>query len=577
LQWQQDLDTLSTQLPRLHPNLFFHVSPADWNAAIGDLRAAIPQLSDVEVMAGMARVTAVVGDGHTNLFLTQRNSSFRLLPIQLRWFDDGLFVIGVSPGYPRALGARVRQIGDVSLEQAYQAVSAIISHENDSWVREQSPNYLVNADLLQALKIAKSNALVTFVLEDAAGGFTLDIASQTPGTAASQISKPDPSAGFTPLWRQHMDRNYWFTYIGSSRTLYFAYNVCAEQADLSFAQFNAQLWQTFDANPVDRLVIDLRNNSGGNSAVINPFLISGEARVDRFTATRPVVIIGRRTFSSGILAAIVMRQGPVYFVGEASGGSPNSYGNVLTLMLPNSRLNVSYSTKYFSFPDYPEGPLMPDVPLRSYSADYFARHDPFLAAVLADTRSVLPSASVFDAAAPRLDTPVAPGSLATVFPDLAGVTAADATSLPLPEELSGVQVLVNGKTAPILTVRVGQINFQMPQSTDTGIVPVSIRRGGSEVAAYRAWVAAAAPGIFATTRSAEVVTLWGTGAGVDTQAVPRVYFGADQGEVQFTGLNPSFPGLWQINVRAPAGLSGETPVFVALGGNASNGAIASVF
>ncbi len=562
LAWQQDLDTIATQLPRLHPNLFFQVSRPDWNQAVADLRAAIPQLTDVQVMAGLARVTALVGDGHTNLFLTQRNASFRLLPLTMRWFDDGLYITAAGALYPRALGARVEQIGDVPLEQAYAAVSAIISHENDSWVREMSPLYLVNADLLQALNITGSNASATFVLKDAKGQFTLEVASGDPGASVKLASAPDPNNGFTALWQQHTDRYYWHTYVASSKLLYFAYNVCAEQSDLSFAQFNQQFWQTFDANPVDTMVIDLRNNTGGNSAVINPFVASGLARVNRLADVRVVVIIGRRTFSSGILTAITLKQGPVYIVGEASGGSPNSYGEVLTLVLPNSKLNVSYSTRHFSFVGYPDGPLMPDVPVRSYSADYFARHDPFLGAVLADTRTVFHTAAVFNAAAPRLDQPVAPGSLATVFADLG-------------DDLTGISVLVNGRSAPLLAVTSGQINFQVPEATEPGIGTVSIRRRGGEVASYSAWIAAAAPGIFAVKGAAPVITIWATGQG-GSGDLPRVYFGAELADVLYSGAS-SYPGLWQINVLVPPAASGEMPVFVAIGGNASNGASAGIF
>jgi hypothetical protein len=74
----------------------------------------------------------------------------------------------------------------------------------------------------------------------------------------------------------------------------------------------------------------------------------------------------------------------VTLVGQPTGGSPNSYGNVQTLVLPNSQLRVNYSTRYFSFPDLPPGSLMPDVTVPVYSSDHFARHDPFLAAALAD-------------------------------------------------------------------------------------------------------------------------------------------------------------------------------------------------
>ena len=64
-------------------------------------------------------------------------------------------------------------------------------------------------------------------------------------------------------------------------------------------------------------------------------------------------------------------------------------------------------------------------------------------------------------------TPVAPGSLVSLFGlDLAPATAV-AASRPLPRELQGVQVLVGGVEAPLLAVVVGddgssQINFQIP-------------------------------------------------------------------------------------------------------------------
>ena len=206
--------------------------------------------------------------------------------------------------------------------------------------------------------------------------------------------------------------------------------------------------------------------------MINPFLISGAARANLISSVRAAVIIGQHTFSSGILDAIQLKQGPVIFVGEPSGGSPNSYGEVQTLVLPNSQLNVSYSTRYFNT-GYPDGPLMPDVAVPIYSADYFARHDPFLAAVLADAApaSTFNSRAVINAATLRPDAPVAPGSLATLFADLGSAVSADAASIPLPAKLGGMEVLVDGVAAPLLAVRPGQVNFQVPSA----LVPRSRR------------------------------------------------------------------------------------------------------
>ncbi len=53
---------------------------------------------------------------------------------------------------------------------------------------------------------------------------------------------------------------------------------------------------------------------------------------------------------------------------------------------------------------------------------------------------------------------------------------------------------------------------------------------------------------------------------------PRVYIGAELAEVGYSGLQPSFPGLWQINVKAPAAApAGQVPIFAAIGGLANNG------
>jgi uncharacterized protein (TIGR03437 family) len=618
--WRQDLDTLATQLPALHPNLFFQTPRSVFDGAVIDLRAAIPDLSDAEVMVGLAHIVALPGDGHTSLSLTQGNSLFHFLPLQFRWFEDGLFVVAASQSYARVLGSKVIQIADRPVEEVYQAVAGLVSHENDIWVRSVSPNYLFITDVLHALKIAPSVESVRLLLDLNGTRLTLDVASIDLASFPTLAASPDAATGFIPYYRQHGDQNYWFTYIESSRTLYFAYNVCEEQAGLPFAQFNNQLWATFDSKPVERFIIDLRNNTGGNSAVLNPFLASRSARGNKVSAVKPVVIIGRRTYSSAILNAIAIRQGgPVTLVGEPSGGSPNSYGEVQTLTLPNSQLSVSYSTRYLSFPGYPAGSLLPDVTVPIYAADWYARHDPFLAAVLSGAAPGAGSApqsgtvAVVNSAGFRGNAAVAPGSLAAAFGDFSGVTDGDAAAIPLAKQLNGVQVLVNGQAAPLIAVRAGQINFQVPSSALPGNASVHVQRNGTDLAAGSAQVAVAAPGLFVAdalnlanpgavldedshlvtdaspAHRGSMIQIYASGQGAtdppvddgaasgalppaQSRLVPRVYFAGELAEVLFSGLQPAFPGLWQINVRVPesAALSGQTPVFVTIGSNVSN-------
>jgi uncharacterized protein (TIGR03437 family) len=576
--WQQDLDTIATELPRRHPNLFFQSPRAVFDQSVADLRAAIPGATDAEVLTGLARLVALAGDGHTNLFLTQANPRFRLLPLTLRWFEDGLFVVAAAD--PAVLGARVLRIGDRSVDEAYQAVTPLISHENDSWVQEISPDYLVNADILLALRIAPSNATVTFEFE-ALGRrrFTLDLPSLDPGRTLPLTAAPDPAAGALPLYRQNARRNYWGAYIESSRTLYFAYNVCAEDPNLPFSRFNDSLWALFDSRPVDLLVIDLRNNSGGDSSVLNPFFQSGFERAERFAAIRPVVIIGRRTYSSAINNAVTAKAGPVTLVGEPSGGSPNSYGQVQSLVLPYSGLRVSYSTRYFSYPNLPPGPLLPDVHVPIYSADYFARHDPFLAAARAGAPPPVPPASglaVTNAASFR--GPVAPGSLAAIRGEGTGL---------LPH------VEVNGQVVTVVTKDAPATDLLIPSDLPPGPATIRVTNlDGREIASGIFAVVPAAPGLFtifpndiawpATALDNDnsisyshpatpgtVIQLLGTGQGT-SGTPPRAFMGPEEAEVVANAADPLSPGLWRIDVRVPESVSGLVPVYVTVGTAVSN-------
>src|SRR5689334_9912602 len=108
--WREDLRTLTTSLPTLHPNFYFQVSRNDFQSTAAALDAQIPGLSDSQIIVRMAALVALAGDAHTNLLLTQSAGNFRLFPIRIQWFDEGLFVIASLPGAERAIGKRIIRI-----------------------------------------------------------------------------------------------------------------------------------------------------------------------------------------------------------------------------------------------------------------------------------------------------------------------------------------------------------------------------------------------------------------------------------------------------------------------------------
>ena len=191
-----------------------------------------------------------------------------------------------------------------------------------------------------------------------------------------------------PVARQDPAANYWFRYLADSRTLLFRYNRCTEMDTLPFAEFARRMFAVLDRSPVDRVIVDLRANSGGNSQVIAPFRDPLLANPDRARKDRLFVLIGRRTFSSGSMNAAQFARNAT-LVGQGTGGGMDSYGETRTFRLTHSRLLVRYSTKFFAMTkEYPwtaRNPLTlePDISAPLTWADYRAGRDAALELAIA--------------------------------------------------------------------------------------------------------------------------------------------------------------------------------------------------
>jgi uncharacterized protein (TIGR03437 family) len=216
---------------------------------------------------------------------------------------------------------------------------------------------------------------------------------------------------------------------------------------------------------------------------------------------------------------------------------------------------------------------------------------------------------------------VTPGQIVALFGSelTNNNAAASAITLPLPRVLQNTTIYVNGVAAPLFFASNGQINFQVPYSTATGLASIVVLREDGMAAQGFINVYPTAPALFAanaagkgqaaalnedfssnsSTRRAKKgssVILFGTGTGAQLvngngQAVglndgeastgnllivtadrPTVMIGGRAANVAFSGLSPGLVGLWQLNVQipndAPSGSGIE--VLVKLGKRSAN-------
>lgn len=372
--WQQDVRYLGDELVRLHMNAF-HSTPENifWGQ-IERLEEAVPYLSDAEVLVEMMRIVASVGDAHTR-FSAWNTGLLHGLPMDLRWYSDGLFVRGIGQAYPEALGKRVVKIGSLTPEEIYTQLLPLISYENEPWARLNSSNLLNIFEVFQALDAVDVNGRVTLTLEDEMGEeFSLAIDPLEPGESVDFLNAEENPA----YYKSKPELPFWFDYREASRTLYFRYSACVDLT--GFRSTMQALWDLVEQQPVERLVVDLRGNGGGNSLQFERYFmpeLKKHPQLDH--PERLFVLIDRGTFSSASDNAARLRiDSRATFVGEPTGGSPNGYGEVRRFQLPNSGAQVSYSTKYFKNMDTDITSIQPDLQVEIPARAVFSGQDPVL-------------------------------------------------------------------------------------------------------------------------------------------------------------------------------------------------------
>jgi hypothetical protein len=378
--WVQDVDYLWSQLPRLHIDLFGTLKQSEFDHDISVLRDAVPDLSDQEIKLGIARIVAKVGDGHTTPF---RNwtSGFQRLALALRWYSDGLFIVRTGTGLEGFVGSKILRIGNTETADALEKVSEIISFDNETNLRQRSIWYLRNVTVLNLLGIVERPDSARYTIVTREGDTTSVVFSGTSG----KIDWTPIQTEKLPLYLRNGDAPFWYEQLVESRTLFFKYNQCT--AVDKFRGVAAELKERIGSGAFDRLVIDFRGNGGGNSAIFSRHLLSflrEDAYINR--KGRLFSVIDGGSFSSAVLNAISLKHGTnAITIGSSTGGKPNHFGNTRYFSLPNSGLNIQYSTMRFELlPELGDVPSFePDVPIPMRSTDYFSGKDPVFDWILA--------------------------------------------------------------------------------------------------------------------------------------------------------------------------------------------------
>ncbi|MEL6638487.1 MAG: hypothetical protein AAFW73_06100 [Bacteroidota bacterium] len=390
--YQQDLQYLKDTLPVKHPNLFFHQSKADFHKNL-DFIASTSNLSsktEAQVLMQLREATAELGDPHTNFGFYDLLDEEGYYPIEIFWFEDGIWITGASREYQRAIGKQLVAINDVPIEEVIEKVSKVVPKNAPYFNHKRMHYFLPMYQILHYYEVTPE-PLANFQLRSRDGSTE---------TLAIQPSKGEYNVDVF----EHLERApyYWFSVQGDSAALFkyrfFAedgilfiqYNSCwsreleerfgdqEEAKNLpSFDAFKSEIFALLEKEEVNKVLFDMRLNGGGSSPQGTKFVeeLSEVAAINQ--KGKLFVAISQHTFSSAVINAMNFRQlTNAILVGKPTGGSPNHYGEVRALILPKTKMEIYHSTNYFKYIDEDLLAVLPDVTVPTTFSDIASGVDP---------------------------------------------------------------------------------------------------------------------------------------------------------------------------------------------------------
>lgn len=392
--WQADLRFLQQTVHKDYPFLFKKTTAAAFDAEVDKLYEAIPRLQEHEIVAGLGRVVASFQYGHTDIGWRDSPVKYHVLPLNLHWFSDGIYVEGAHKDCEAALGARLLKVEGMPVEEALAAVRPLVPAENDQYFKAYGLDFLLVPEALHAQGVTKTlKTAITLTLER--GGKSSDFtfpaveAYRFPrnyGLVKKEngwLSVRDNSA--PPYYLKNLDKIYYYEYLPEHKTVYVRHSQIQDDPAEAIPAFYERVFKFIEENEVERLVLDVRLNGGGNNYKNKP-VVTGIIRTEKINVPGKLfVIIGRRTFSAcQNLVNELDNYTNAIFVGEPTAENINFYGDNNRVELPNSKMPVFLSFAWWQDkPQWENAPwLAPQIAVEMSFDDYRSNRDPVLEAAL---------------------------------------------------------------------------------------------------------------------------------------------------------------------------------------------------
>lgn len=321
---KQIVDKILKKLEKEHINLYHDITKEDILKYIANIEG-LNKMTDCQFDMEMLKLFASFKDAHTS-YSVQRIPMDKMLT-----FIDGKFYV-----FDNEKWQEISNFGRLRASEIKKRLEPLVNYETEEWLNHSIKVMINNAYIYKMLELNDNEELCLTLLD----GKKLHLHRQNRENQTH--IKPKAPYSFKLL---------------NDNILYFKYRGCWEDKDYSFSEFMKEITILIEKKQISNYILDLRDNTGGNSEILNPF-----QHLVRDKNLNGVLLINNGVFSSGRFAvARFKKEFNTPLIGKPTGGAAKSYGYTKPLEVLGKRFSASTRLWDFSNIFGYEGAIQPDV------------------------------------------------------------------------------------------------------------------------------------------------------------------------------------------------------------------------
>ncbi|MBE6159770.1 MAG: hypothetical protein E7157_01845 [Lactobacillales bacterium] len=257
-------------------------------------------------------------DSHTKLIWYEADFN---LPLRFKYIDNKVYIIRTSEDNKELLYSEVLKINGIDINVLIDEIKNMIAYSTKEYLIYPIETILYNGIKLKSLpSIDSTKDEFEFTLK------------KDNEIINKQFTKSEES-----LIKINKPRSNYSYHIINDK-MHIVYNMCREEYENQMINFVEEINKISSELNINKFIVDIRGNQGGNSAIINPLI--------EFLKNKEVItLVDEYVFSGGRFAILDLKNIDSKFVGTNIGTSLNCFGNAPSIKY--DKFIIPICNKYF--------------------------------------------------------------------------------------------------------------------------------------------------------------------------------------------------------------------------------------